>query len=217
MSQSIPTPVLGRTALMLDAQALLLAAPTNAGSRVYTARDWPVTTPLFPNIRLAMPNERKSSLGRTQPQFTTTATLAIHARCLDATSALAEAQLEILCGQIEAAILTNQETLHLQQFISVDTEARTSSEGAASIAEAMIQIGCEFYERFKPAPGVPLQQANIYASVDPASIMPGTVLEIEAGQNLDLGGGTSLDITIGQSPNTLAAIATLGTAAPQSP
>ena len=217
MSQSIPTPVLARTALMLAAQQLLLNAPTNAGARVYTARDWPTATPLLPNIRLAMPRESKASLGRNQPQFTTTATLAFHVRCQGATSALAEAALEVLCGQIEAVILTNQEALRLQQFSTVDTDARTSSEGETPIAEAMIQVGCEFYERFNPAPGIPLEQINTYAAVDPATVTLGTQLELAPGENLDLGGGTALDLTIGQSANTLAAIITLGTTEPESP
>ena len=202
---------------MLDAQILLINAQTDVGAKVFTARDWPSTPVGFPNIRLAMPRESKTSLGRTQPQFTTVATLAIHVRCSAVTSEQAEAELEVLCGQIEAAILTNQETLKLQQFLSVETEARTTSEGSEPLAEALIQIGCEFYERFKPSPGIPLTQANIYTGVDSATVTLGTQLEVSPGENLDLGGGEYLDLTIGQSANTLAAVVTLGTAAPQSP
>jgi hypothetical protein len=146
----------------------LIAAGTLAGETVFAERDWPVTVPQLPSIMVKAPAERKESNVRGASRFTSTATIVVLVRVAGATSASVSASLATLCSQIEQAILTDGSPVQnmVQQFTSVDTEARTSSEGSTPIGDAAISIAAEYFEEFQvPASaGVPLQQIGLQIS-----------------------------------------------------
>lgn len=144
----------------------LLAANTLAGTSVYAARDWPITEVQLPSIMVKAPTENKESLGRAGvPKFNTTSSIAVLMRATGASSAAVETTLSQMCDQAQTALLRAGQPLQLmvQQFRSVDTEIRTSSEGNAPLGDALMIIACEFYEEFDalPADGQALSQVGI--------------------------------------------------------
>jgi hypothetical protein len=162
----------------------LIAANTPAGENVFAERDWPVTPVQMPSIMVKAPAERKESNVRGASRFTSTATIVVLVRASGATSAAVSASLATLCGQIEQAILTDGSAVQnmVQQFTSVDTETRTSSEASTPIGESAISILAEYFEEFQvsPSAGVPLQQIGLQISqigTDAPAILAGSNIE----------------------------------------
>lgn len=143
--------MLTRAHLRQRAVAALKAAHTLAGQRVFSPRDWPTWHNDYPVLLVQTPRERKESVARGVPQFTTICHLAVTARVEAASAEAAEADLETLCGQIEAALLTDYELIsHLQQIASVETRLEVTAETRSHIGEAQLDFGLEFYEVFDP-------------------------------------------------------------------
>ncbi len=169
-----------RSTIVSAVVSTLTAAGTLAASSIYAARDWPLTAVKLPSIMVKAPTERKESAVRGVPSFTTVATIALLIRATGANSQAVEATLETLCGQVEQAVLSAGSAVQLliQQFVSVDTEIRTSSEGGAVVGDAIMQIACEFFERFPPlaSQGTPLSQIGLVltpAGTNPAPVLAG--------------------------------------------
>jgi hypothetical protein len=141
-----------RSQIVATVVSTLIAAATAAGSNVFADRDWPLTAPELPVIRVRTPSQRKEGLTAAIPQFNTTATINIMATVSGSSSASVVAQLEAFEDQIEQAILSAGSPVQLmvQKFVSVDTETRTTSEGANPIGDVLLSIACEFYEEFGP-------------------------------------------------------------------
>ena len=150
--------MLYRSQLRDEAVAALVAANTDAADRVFSPRDWPTFSGLHPAILVKMAREQKNSLGRTIPQFNTTAFLLISARVNGKNEGEVEEKLDRLCEQIENAILTSYPIVsQIQQFTHVDTQINITAETRGHSGEAAIEIGLEFYECFDPITQSPQQ------------------------------------------------------------
>lgn len=155
----------------------VLKGATDAGQAVYSPFDWPTAPNSYPTIFVRAPRERKVSLGPNVPQFEVFASIEITARTKsaamvgDAGSALALAAAERLKGQIEDALINNPAIWmdpaggqRIEQFSSVDSDLRTSSEGEMPMAELAMTIEVKFYqgpEDFYPVVAVPLESVGV--------------------------------------------------------
>lgn len=155
----------------------LLAANTLAGERVYSNRNWPTVIQGLPVIRVKGIYERKQSLLRGSPQFTTTSTIAVFIQTTGDTEAAAELAGATICEQIEQAVIAGNSPVDqmVQQFSAVETEIRSSSEGEQPIAEILLKIDCEFYENIVVINGDELCGVEMDVSV------PGNSTPITAG------------------------------------
>lgn len=172
-----------REQLVDQVVAVLLAAATDAGTSVYAARDWPLTEPQLPSIMVKSPVERKQSLVKGVPQFETVASIAILARTAGVTSAAVETELSNLCQQIETAVLSSGSPVQMmvEEFESVDTDIRTTSEGAKPAGDALIVIACRFYELFEPTGGDVLDQISITMETGTGATISGAVNTADPG------------------------------------
>lgn len=139
--------------------AAIKAAATLAGDKVYQPDDWPMGAALMPSVLVNAPHERKESWGRNAPSFTTTATIVAIGRVAGTAQRQVQADIELLCEQIEIAVLTDQQMNQMiQQFSSVETQVVLTSEGKQHFAEATISFAPEFAQVYVPAGGVPLTE-----------------------------------------------------------
>jgi hypothetical protein len=158
--------MLYRANLRKIAVAALKSAGTMARQSVFSPQDWPTFSGNYPAILVQTPRERKESIGRGMPQFTVTTTMSVIGR-LDGTDAeYVETQLELLCEQIEQAILTNYDLVRLtQQFSAVDTRMEVSCEGEKHIGEVQIDFSLEFYQAFEPTFVDALTEADVHVDL----------------------------------------------------
>jgi len=121
------------------------------GITVESPGDWETAPARCPNIKLRAPGERKVSVTRTLPEFTTTVTLELMLTVEDATAASAQDALDDLCQQLEACFFSAQPLVQLcQQFPTVTTTVDISSDGKRHVARAVMRVDCETFEAFDP-------------------------------------------------------------------
>ncbi|WP_298281255.1 hypothetical protein [Acidocella sp.] len=168
----------------------LLAAATSAGGSVYADRDWPLTEPQLPAILVKCPYDRKESLVRGLPQFTTVSGILIVVRVSAVDSATAATTMATLLYQIEQAIISAGSPVQqmVQQFPAIETEVRSSSSGNTPISEALLKLECEYYEEFGPLAALGTPVANFGMEVSQPSGAP----TIYAGVNAQTGGVPSV-------------------------
>lgn len=158
--------MLYRANLRLIAVAALKSARTLAGQSVFSPRDWPTWSGNYPAILVQTPRERKESISKSIPEFTTTVTMTVIGRLDGTDEGRVEADLETLCEQIEQAILTNYDLVRLtQQFSSVDTRMEVTNEGEKHIGEVQMDFAMEFFEAFEPVIADPLEQVNVHVDL----------------------------------------------------
>lgn len=146
--------------------AALKSARTLAGQSVYSPRDWPDWSGNYPVIHVQTPRERKESVGRQMPEFTTTVTMTVIGRVDGTDEGRVESDLETLCEQIEQAILTNYDLVRLtQQFTSVDTRMEVTNEGEKHIGEVQMDFSMEFFEAFQPVIADSLTQVDVHVDL----------------------------------------------------
>lgn len=129
------------------------AAATDAADRVYSPRDWPTFSAMYPVLLVQTPYEEKFSEGRNAPQFTTVTTVRITGRvdALDDNdltgAARAEAALETLREQIETAVINSYElTRQIQQFKHVRSQIEVNSDGDCHIGQLTMEMDLEYYQ-----------------------------------------------------------------------
>lgn len=156
-------------------RALVIAAlvgKTDAGTRVYSPRDWATSEDMYPIILVQTPYEEKQSLGRNAPQFNTVTTVRITGRLQEIDSAdanngasLAESALENLREQIERAVINSYElTRQTQQFKSVRSTIDISAGGEGHTAQLLFELDIEYYqgpEDFYPIESTPLEGIDV--------------------------------------------------------
>jgi hypothetical protein len=158
--------MLYRANLRQIAVAALKSARTLAGQSVFSPRDWPDWSGNYPVIHVQTLRERKESVGRQMPEFTTTVTMTVIGRLDGTDEGRVEEQLETLCEQIEQAILTNHDLVQLtQQFSSVDTRMEVTNEGEKHIGEVQMDFAMEFFEAFQPVFPDPIEQVNVHVDL----------------------------------------------------
>lgn len=151
---------INRDTLRALAVQTLIAANTNAGSRVHDPKDWPDEASELagaPTLMVITPTERKESLARGVPQFDTTITLVVLVRVSADTDAASQVALDRLCDQVERAILCTPAMIApIQQFVFVETSQVITVMGSAPVGEATVMFGCEVYQIYEPDAGAPL-------------------------------------------------------------
>ncbi|CAK7026101.1 ABC transporter permease [Saezia sanguinis] len=167
-----------------------LVGKTAAQDRVYSPRDWPTHTEIFPVLLVSTPFEKKSSLGRNAPQFNTVTTVAVSGRVIaydkeDGTSgvALATDAVEALRDQIHVAVINNPALMQeIQQFISVDTQTVVDAEGEGHVGQVLVHFHIEYYqgpEDFYPVEAVPLKTIEIKQKYPDGTTPTGLTIELE--------------------------------------
>lgn len=136
-------------------------ANTLAADNVFSPGDRPTPKENMPALLVRCKHERKESMVRAQPNFTTTAFIRIDARLQATDEAEVQDNMDTLCDQIEQAILTNHDIIAvLQQISSVETQMDVSSESEFHVGQAVIEFGMEFYQ----------SQEDYYAPVNPPDL-----------------------------------------------
>lgn len=156
--------ILARRQVRLAALAALQGA--SLGATIECPGDWTTPPEVLPAILLRTPRDRKDSIARTQPEFTTTITLEIEARIEASSAAVAQDAIEALGYNIEQALFTNYGLIVIiQQIVSVDTETDISSAGRQHLGGLRMTIGIEVFEAFEPSPGIALTHIGIHADM----------------------------------------------------
>ena len=145
--------IIDSTVVRPSAVSTLIAANTSAGKSVYSPKDWPNNPEDYPCIIARTPHERKENVsGRNGvPAFFTTIMLTAVGRVKGYNESDAEAQLETLSAQIEAALLTNQQFIRtngIQQFVSVETSREVRSESGVHYGETATVFSLEVYQEY---------------------------------------------------------------------
>lgn len=170
-------PILARRGLRLAVLASLQAIPG-----VTTVESPPVTATQpkqMPYIGLRCGTERKASIAKQLPEFTTTATLEILVRAFAATAEDVQDAIEALANSVELAVLGAPTVIKLlQQVAGVTSTTDISGEGSQYQAECLISMDCEMAEVFEPAVIAP---ANYPA-------LEGMNVHVDAGRPYDANG-----------------------------
>lgn len=170
--------------------AAIKAGDTDAGTRVYSPRDWPSFTEDYPLILVQTPFEEKVSEGRNAPQFTTTTTVRITGR-LEAIddneltgATLAEAALEELKEQVERSVINSYElTKQIQQFKHVRSRIDVNSDGDCHIGQLVIEMDLEFFqgpEDFYDIQTTALEQINVTLKEPDGTTDPAITINFES-------------------------------------
>jgi hypothetical protein len=124
--------------------------------------------------------ERKDSVVKQMPEFTTSVTLDIGLRVQGATAEVAQDALEALGYQVEQALFTHYGLVGmLQQIGGVDVDVEISSEGREHFGGAHVRVNCELFEAFDPTAVAP-------ALTTWPPVVPATVALQTAGIHLDM-------------------------------
>lgn len=152
----------------------LIAASTAAGSSIYADRDWPLTEPMLPAIRVKAPFDRKDSLVRGVPQFTSVAHVVLRISACGATSQAVVTLLSNICDQVEQALLSAGSPVQqlVQQFVAVETEMRTTSISDKPAGEVDMRIECEYYQEYGPFSALGTQITTIGMEISQPSGAP---------------------------------------------
>ncbi|WP_087723399.1 ABC transporter permease [Pandoraea sp. PE-S2T-3] len=169
-----------------------LKGSTDAGDLVFSPFDWPTMGGAYPCVLVRAPKERKESHGPFQPGYDVYATLQVIARTVspaligDEGSVVALAAAERLKAQIEVALINNPLIWNsadggalIEQFVSIDSEISSSSEGEMPTAELVMHIEVKFYqgpEDFFPIPTVPINEVQIAVAVADGTPQPGIII-----------------------------------------
>ena len=170
-------PILARRELRLAVLAVLQVLP---GIAKVDSPPASATQPKeMPYIGLRCGTERKSSVEKQMPEFTTTATLDILLRVFATTAAAAQDGIEDLANVVELAVLGAPTVIKLlQQVAGVTSTTEISGEGSAYQAETLISMDCEMFEAFDPTV---ISPANYPA-------LQGVNVHVDAGQPFDASG-----------------------------
>lgn len=123
---------------------------------------WPSNLDVNPAVLVNWGREVKISNGREVPNFTTTYTMRLDVKVTDTTMAESNRKLDVLVGQVMRAVLTDYElNKKLQQFPVVEATNITDSNSEFFIAEAIIDIGMEYFEIYNPCIETELETVTI--------------------------------------------------------
>lgn len=137
-----------------DATVAALTAKAGVGDNVFSPRTWRTVVEDEPILLVQSPKERKESLGRDAPQFTTTVTIRVVGRLRrkssgddDRTGAAVLVALGVLQRQVERAVINDYDLYRLiQQVAHVDVVSDVKSEGGYVHGELVMDFGLETYQ-----------------------------------------------------------------------
>ncbi|CTT03199.1 TPA: ATP-binding protein [Escherichia coli] len=167
-----------------------LTGATDAGSSVYSPRDWSTSADMYPALLVQTPFEQKKSLGRNTPAFTTITTVRITGRVqeydgdtTDDGAMKAELALEALRDQVERAVINSYElTRKIQKYAEVRSTINVDADGEAHMGQLLLEIDIEHYqgpEDFYPVQAVPLEGIDIAIVVPDGTPQPGISLNFQ--------------------------------------
>lgn len=140
--------VLARRKIRLAAVAALSAL---TGVTVESPGDWDLPPSKLPNLRVRILNERKTSLARTMPEFTTIPSLQVLATLQAPTVDEAQDQLDALGQLIEVAVFGWMPLVRVcQHFPNVTTEMDIKADGQRHVGRILMTVDCETFETFDP-------------------------------------------------------------------
>ncbi|ATW33140.1 ATP-binding protein [Candidatus Williamhamiltonella defendens] len=127
---------------------------TDAEDRVYSPRDWPTRSDLFPLILIQTHSDDKKGIDRNVPKFNTTTTLRITARVeeFDGESnedgaMNAEVKLEELQEQILKSLINSYElTRRIEKYSSVSSRVDIDSSGEGHIGQLLMLVSVEYFQ-----------------------------------------------------------------------
>lgn len=166
--------ILARRRLRLTAKAVLEVL---TGISVDSPGDWKVKPSRLPNIRLRVPSERKASVTKTIPEFTTTVSLEIMAILQAKTAEAAQDQIDALGVIIESAFFRAPTLVQMcQQFSTVSTQVEITAEGVQHEAQMLMTVDCEMFEDFEPRGFPALEMIDVHLDLlrpfDPSGTYP---------------------------------------------
>lgn len=155
MSAVFPSePMLARRQLRLAVLAALQAIPSVT---VLSPGDWDTPTTVLPAILMRVGRERKESVAKTQPEFTTSCVVEIEARVEATTAESAQDSIESLGYAIENAVYQNYAVMGMvQQIALVDSETEITANGRRHLAGLKMSVTFEMFESFDPTETAPL-------------------------------------------------------------
>lgn len=149
----VSEPMLARRQVRLAALAALQGI---AGLTVQSPGDWSTPPSMLPAALLRVVSERKDSVVKQMPEFTTTVTLEVQLRTQALTAATAQDAIEALGYAVEQALFTNYALVGMcQQIGSVDVDVEITAEGGQHIAGVTMKVDCELFEAFDPTAVAP--------------------------------------------------------------
>jgi hypothetical protein len=162
---------------LLVVEALLNT--TDAGTNVFSPRDWPTWDGTYPVVLVTAPEEEGQSLGRNAPQFTVVTTLRIEARRQlpatdsDIAAVLLMDGLQGMRDQVKRAVINSYAlTAISQQYPFFRSHIITDPSGDQHLGQMVMDLGVEFYqgpEDFYPYPLATIEQVGIH--VDSINVM----------------------------------------------
>lgn len=143
-------PMLARRQIRLAALAAL-SGPAFMGITIDSPGDWSTAPEALPALLLRAPDERKESVTKGMPEFTTTISLEVEARVGASHAAAAQDAIEALCYTIEMALLTSAGLINIvNQVASISTRMEISSTGRIHFGAALMTITFEVPEMYDP-------------------------------------------------------------------
>src|SRR5574337_900841 len=148
MTAPTPLPMSVRRELRLAlVQALTAAVP---GVTIKSPGDWPTAPANLPALLVSTADERKQSVNKGLPEFTTTLSLVVDGRVQAATAEAAQDAIEQLAYQVENAVLTCwQLGTRVQQFAGVHTRLEVTADGNQHLAGFRSTFDAEVFEAFR--------------------------------------------------------------------
>lgn len=151
------TSILARRHLRQLALAALSGAAFT-GVAIESPGDWDTAPEDLPAILLRAPDDRKASLSKGQPTFTTTVSIEIEARVSGTTAETAQDAIEALCFAIETALFSSYDLTCAASLVSCDTRAEITADGRVHYGAARITLQAELSENFDAfKPGDPVE------------------------------------------------------------
>jgi hypothetical protein len=157
---------------LMDLVVEALNGHTDAGTHVYSPRDWPTFDGSYPVLFIADTEEQADSLGRNAPQFNVTTTVTIEARMQmepmnqDVSAGLVYDYLGNLREQVKKALINYTPLMtKLQQFSFFRSRIVTDPSGDQHLGRMVFEVGLEFYqgpEDFYPYPFAEVDELHLH-------------------------------------------------------
>lgn len=138
---------------LVDLMVAALRAADIAGGNIWSYRDWPTKAVDNPIVLLDLPEEDKTSLGRSGgPQFTVVATVTLTARLDrlaepgDMGALRLQADLSVMRRAIEVAVINDPDLFaQIQQMTFVRSSLKIETK-ERHLGDLQMQFGLEFYQ-----------------------------------------------------------------------
>ena len=164
------TSILARRHIRLLALAAL-TGDTFSQVTIDSPGDWDTPPEDLPAILLRSPDDRKVSLSKGQPTFSTTVGIEIEARVSGMTAESAQDAIEALCFAIESALFSSYDLTCAAALVSCDTRTEVSADGRVHFGAARMTLQAELpesFDAFKPGDPVDLGDFGLVFTADQA-------------------------------------------------